>query len=159
MPFYYTVVRETTTNGTTQTLSTHLRGVTIANQETVSIVGLYGAGRHGTAGGGYVFLVRPGAAGSGGTAQTPSESNPNTPAAQSTWTDDTTAITPGATPVTVVIAGIAQTGGQGGWVALEKDMGKKMLPGAVATTSHMEVGSKAVGTSVPIVVSLDFCEG
>lgn len=159
MPFYYTVVRETSTNGTTQTLSTHLRGVTISNQETVSIVGLYGVGRHGTAGGGYIFGIRPATAGTGGTAQTPSEANPRTPAAQSTWTDDTTAITPGGTPVTMMIAGIAQTGGQGGWVALEKDMGKKLLPGAVAADSNFEVGSKAVGVSIPIMTQVDFCEG
>lgn len=158
-PFYFDVTREASTNGTTQTLSTHLRGVTVANQETVTIVGMYGVGRHSTAGGGYILGIRPGAAGSGGTAQTPGKSNPNSPAAQSTWTNDATAITPGATPVTQIIAGIAQTGGQGGWVALEKDMGQKMLPGAVATTSHFEVGSKAVSISVPIVVQLDFCEG
>lgn len=159
MPFYYDVTRETTTNSTTQTLSTHLRGVTVANQETVSIVGLYGVGRHATAGGGYIMGIRPATAGSGGTGTTPGESNPNTPAAQSAWTNDASAITPGGTPQTQIIAGIAQTGGQGGWVALEKDMGKKLLPGAAAATGNFEVGSKAVGTSVPIVVQLDFCEG
>jgi hypothetical protein len=159
MPFYYSLTRESTTNGTTQTLSTHLRGVTIANQETVSIVGMYGVGRHSTAGGGYIFGIRPGTAGSGGTGQTPSKANPNSPAAQSAWTDDTSAITPGGTPVTQMIAGIAQTGGQGGWVALEKDMGKKMLPGAAASTGNFEVGSKAVGVTVPITVQLDICEG
>lgn len=158
MPYYYDVTRETTTNSTTQTLSTHFRAVTVANQETCRVMGLYGVGRHSTAGGGYIYGIRPGAAGSGGTGATESKKKPTDPAASTTWFDDASAITPGTSPVTQIIAGIAQTGGQGGWVALEPDMGLALMPNAGAN-GNCEVGSKAVGTSVPIVVAVDFREG
>ena len=46
MPFYYDVTRETSTNGTTQTLTTHLRSVPGA--VPTGIVGVYANARHGT---------------------------------------------------------------------------------------------------------------
>jgi hypothetical protein len=153
MPFYYDVTRETTTNGTTQTLSTHLRA-TPAAAVPAGVVGLYGNARHGTAGGGVIYLTRPGTAGSGGTASTENKKHPDNPTAGLAWTDDASAITPGATPQVQVTVGIAQTGGQGGWVALERDMAVQMKAAGVG----VEVGSKAVGTSVPINVTVDWFE-
>ena len=152
MPFYYDVSRETTTNGTTQTLSTHFRSVPGA--VPAGIVGVYGNARHGTAGGGVLYAIRPGTTGSGGTASTENKKHPSNPTAVLAWLDDASAITPGATPQVQVTVGIAQTGGQGGWVALERDMALQTLVSGVG----FEVGSKAVGTSVPINVSLDWYE-
>lgn len=158
MPFYYDYTKEFTTNGTTQTLSTHLRALTVANQESATVVGLYANGRHGTAGGGVAMLIRPGAAGTGGTAVTENKRNPNSPAASTTFLDDATAITPGTGPITQVTVGFAQTGGNNGWVALEKDHGLKLLPNGGAN-GNAEVGTKAVGTSVPINIGIEWAEG
>jgi len=156
MPFYYDVTRETTTNSTTQTLSTHLRAATVA-QVSAGIVGLYANARHGTAGGGVVYLIRPGAAGSGGTGSTENKKHPDNPAAATTWFDDASAITPGTSPQVQATVGIAQTGGQGGWVALERDMALQMKANGGAN-GNAEVGSKAIGTSVPVNVTVDFFE-
>lgn len=153
MPFYYDVTRETTTNATTQTLTTHLRA-TPAAAVPAGIAGVYANARHGTAGGGVVYATRPGAAGTGGTAATESKKHPDNPVAALAWVDDTTAITPGATPVVQMTVGIAQTGGQGGWVALERDMALQMKAAGVG----FELGSKAIGVSVPINVTADWFE-
>lgn len=156
MPFYYDVTRETSTNGTTQTLSTHLRCTTAA-AVPAGIVGLYADARHGTAGGGVVYLVRAGAAGTGGTAATENKKHPDNPTAGTAFLDDTSAITPGTGPQVQSTVGIAQTGGQGGWVALERDMALQ-LKAAGGANGNAEVGSKAVGTSVPINVTVDWFE-
>lgn len=153
MPFYYDVTRETSTNGTTQTLSTHFRSVPAA-AVPAGIVGIYANARHGTAGGGVVYAIRPGTTGSGGTASAENKKHPDNPAAALAWLDDTSAITPGATPQVQATVGIAQTGGQGGWVALEKDMALQMKAAGVG----FEIGSKAIGTAVPINVTMDWFE-
>ena len=41
MPYYYDFTRPCTTNGTTLTLSTHFRLLTVANQQNARIVALY----------------------------------------------------------------------------------------------------------------------
>lgn len=153
MPFYYDVTRETTTNGTTQTLSTHLRSVP-ASAVPAGIVGIYAAARHGTAGGGVVYGIRPGTTGSGGTPAPENKKHPDNPVSALAWLDDTSAITPGATPQVQCTVGIAQTGGQGGWVALERDMALQMKAAGVG----FEIGSKAIGTSIPVNVTVDWFE-
>ena len=140
MPYYFDVTRETTTNGTTQTLSTHFRSVPGASAS--GIVGIYANARHATAGGGVIYAVRPGTTGSGGTASTENKKHPDNPTALLAWLDDTSAITPGATPQVQATVGIAQTGGQGGWVALERDMALQMKISGVG----FELASKAIGT-------------
>lgn len=152
MPFYYDITRETSTNGTTQTLTAHLRSVPGA--VPAGIVGVYANARHGTAGGGVVYAIRPGTTGSGGTAATENKKHPDNPTAALAWSDDTSAITPGATPQVQATVGIAQTGGQGGWVALERDMALQTKVSGVG----FEISSKAIGTSVPINVTADWFE-
>jgi len=153
MPFYFDVTRETNTNGTTQTLTTHLRAAPAAAVPS-GVVGFYMNGRHGTAGGGVGYCTRPGAAGTGGTAATESKKHPDNPAAALAWFDDATAITAGLTPVVQATVGFAQTGGNNGWVALERDMALQMKAAGVG----VEVGSKAVGVSVPINATVDWFE-
>ena len=157
MPFYYAVNKSVTTNGSANTLSTHFRFLTVANQKMARIMGLSGGARFGTAGGAVLRLIRGGAAGTGGTAHTPSEANPDTPAADTTVFDDTTAITPGTSPVTVLTVGVAQTGGHGGWVALETDMGKAMKPNGGAN-GNLEIGSLANSASVVVEITGDMQE-
>jgi hypothetical protein len=158
MPLYYDVKKPCTSNGSANTLSTHLRAATVANQMMCRIMGLYGAARHGVAGGGVLYGIRPTTAGSGGTSQTPTKRNPNAQAAQTAWTDDNSAITPGGTPLTQITVGVAQTGGQGGWVALDQDHAVQLLPGAAAATGNFEVASKFNGTSVVFEPLCEFSE-
>mgnify|MGYP001558332623 CR=1 FL=1 len=51
MAFFYDLNFAFTSNGTANTETDHMRLLTVANQETCRIVGLYGASRFGTAGG------------------------------------------------------------------------------------------------------------
>ena len=148
MPFYFDVTRETTTNGVTQTLSTHLRALTAAAVAAV-ITAIYGNGRGSSAGGGVLYGIRAGAAGTGGTASVENKAHPDNPVAATTWFDDATAITPGTTPQVQRTVGFAQTGGHNGWVALERDDGVG-LKAAGGANGNFEVGSKAIGTTVPI---------
>jgi len=157
MPFYYDVKKVVTTNGTANTLSTHFRFLTVANQMVARFMGLYGAARFGTAGGAVLKLIRAGTAGTGGTSQTPAKRNPNARAADTTALDDATTITAGATPVTHLSVGVAQTGGMGGWVALEQDHAPAMLPNGGAN-GNMEIGSLANSASVTVEVTAEFQE-
>jgi len=156
MPFYFDVTRETNTNGTTQTLSTHLRCTTAAAISAV-IVGLYGLGRGSSAGGGVVYGIRAGAAGSGGTAATENKKHPDNPTAGTAFLDDTTAITPGTSPQVQITVGFAQTGGNNGYQAVERDCGIG-LKAAGGANGNFEVGSKAIGTTVPLNVTVDWFE-
>src|SRR5579863_6885799 len=108
MPFY-DVTRSTSTNGTTLTSTTHLWGTTVANQETVSIMGVFASARASGAGGATLNLqTNTGTIASGGTGTTPTKKNiRSAPAAQSTWSNDASAITPGTTLVTRTAVGFA----------------------------------------------------
>lgn len=155
MPYYYSVSKTPgtpgtacTTNASANTLSTHFRFATVANQQIARIMGLFAASRFGTAGGGALYLIRPGTIGSGGTANTPaSKAGTLSRAADTTAFDDATLITPGTTPIQQQVVGFAQTGGMGGWVALETDDGYKMGPNAGAN-GQLEIATKANTSSV-----------
>lgn len=160
MPFYYDLVRSTTTNGTTLTESTHLWVKTAAEQETLGFAAIYVSARSATAGGGTVRLKdNTGTTASGGTGQTPTPKNRRgNPSAQSTWANDASAITPGVTLTVRGSIGFAQTGGNGGWIAVEPAAKVQMQPN---TTNPVdcEITSIAVGTSIPIDITVEFGEG
>jgi hypothetical protein len=160
MPFYYDLTRAITTNGSAGTESTHLWGTTIANQETVGVSGLYIASRFGTAGGAQIRLKdNTGTVASGGTAQTPVPRNRRgSAAAQSAWKNDATAITPGATLLTRVTVGFAQTGGMGGWVATEPTAKIQLMPNATNPVD-VEITSLASSASVTGDLTVEFGEG
>lgn len=165
MPYYYTITRTPVTPGTpittnagANTLSTHFRMATVANQQIARIMSIYGAARFGTAGGASLLLIRPGTIGSGGTANVPSSKKGTLyRAADLTAFDDASAITPGATPILQQAVGVAQTGGMGGWVALEVDDAYAMAPNAGAN-GQMELGSKANSAAVLIDVTMGLQE-
>lgn len=164
MPFYYDVKKTPgtpgtacTTNGAANTLSTHFRFATVANQPVARIAGVYGAARFGTAGGAVMYGIRPGTIGTGGTANTPAKRNPLSPAAQLTAFDDGTAITAGITPIQQLSVGVAQTGGQGGWVGLEQDHMIALQPNAGAN-GQFEIASKANSASVTFDPLIEFQE-
>lgn len=160
MPYYYDVNRALTTNGSAGTESTHFRVVTVANQESARITALYATARFATAGGGQMRLkTNTGAAATGGTAQTPGVKNSRgSVAAQTTWFNDATAITAGATLVTRLTVGFAQTGGMGGWVATEPSSAFAMMPNA-ASPVDIELTSIAASASVTFDATAEFAEG
>lgn len=160
MPFYYDVARSVTSNASANTTSTHLWVKTAANQETANIKGIYAASRFGTAGGAQLRLMaNTGTTASGGTGQTPAARNlRGNPAAQTVWANDATAITPGGTLVQRLSIGFAQTGGMGGWVALEPSAGFQMMPNATNPVDY-EFVSDATSASVTFDLTVEFSEG
>lgn len=158
MPMFYDVTRSITTNGSGGTLSTHLRALTVTQQPTMSLMNVYGSMRSGTAGGAQVRVVTSGATiGSGGTSQTPAKKNANNAAAQTTWFNDATAITPGTTPTTRFTVGLAQTGGMGGWAPIQPDEAIQLLANG-GNNGNLEVGSLANATSVAGDLTVGFSE-
>ena len=158
MPFY-DINRAITTNASAGTENTHLWGKTVANQETVSIMDCLVSMRGGVAGGATVRIKsNSGTVASGGTATTPSISNQRMPAALSTWFNDATAITPGATLLVRAIAGVAQTGGSGGLVPVVPGAAIQMMANSVNPVD-VEVTSLANGSSVAGDLKLGILEG
>ena len=160
MPFYYDITRATTTNGSGNTESSHIAGKTVTTQETVGIYGIYATGRSNTAGGASLRLKdNTGTVFSGGTATTPTAKNRRgNPAAQSTWVNDATAITPGATLLTRLAVGFAQTGGMGGYVPPTQQAAVQMMPGTTNPVD-VEVTSIAATASIVFDLLLDIGEG
>lgn len=160
MPFYYDVSRSETTNGSAGTTSTHMWAKTAANQETAAIAAIYAASRFGTAGGAQLrVLTNSGTTASGGVGQTPAPRNARgSPAAQSTWANDGSAITPGATLTQRLSIGFAQTGGMGGWVPIEPTDKLMMMPNATNPVD-VEFVSVASAASVTFDMTIEFGEG
>jgi hypothetical protein len=155
MPFFYDINQSVTSNGSANTETNHLRLLTVANQETAKIVGLYGAARHGTAGGAQLRFKTWATASTSGSAATPAKRHPSYPAASTTAF---TAPTSGTTATVRLTVGLAQTGGTGGWVALEPSAALTLLPNGGAN-GNGDVFSIANGTSVAIDYTLELSEG
>jgi len=160
MPYYYDVNRALTSNGSANTESSHLYLKTIANQETASVKGLYAASRFATAGGAQLRgKTNTGTTVSGGTSQTPAPRNiRGSAAAQTTCFNDATAITAGTTLTTRITVGFAQTGGMGGWVALEPSASIQLPPNATSPVDF-EVTSLASVASLTFDATVEFSEG
>jgi len=160
---WYDLKRPTVTNAVLGTETTHMAGKAIAPSETVSLMNMYAAARFGNAGG-CILRAKTNTTGgvvfSGGTAQVPTPKNPRAAAAQSTWVDDTSAITAGTTLLQRAMAGFAATGGQGGLVPLVPGDAIKMLAGAAASNPvDIELTSIASQASVNFDWSTDILEG
>jgi hypothetical protein len=160
MPFYYDVSRSETSNASAGSTSTHFYALTVAEQETCAIKAVYIASRFGTAGGAQLRLMgNTGTVASGGTAFTPSKRNMRgNPAAQTTWFDDNTAITPGGTLVQRLSIGFAQTGGMGGWVPVEPSDSIQMMANG-ANPIDLEFVSVANAAAVTFDMTVEFSEG
>jgi hypothetical protein len=162
MPFFYDLNRVTATSGTTQTSVTHIAAKTAANQETLSLAAIYVGARSSTAGGGCMRVAHnTGTVYSGGTAASVTARDMRLGAVmsqQSTWVTDASAITAGSALVQRLSIGFAQTGGTGGWVGTEPTNRIQMMPNG-ANPVDLEMASIAVGTSVPIEISVEFGEG
>lgn len=166
MPYYYNTTKTPgtpgsffTANGTPNTKSTHLRFLSVANQLGAKIMGVYANARFSTAGGGMLALIRGGAAGTGGTANVPSKTDTyGERAADLTALDDGSAITAGTTPLQQKTIGVAQTGGQGGWVALEDSDALSLAPNGGAN-GNMELASFFSTASVTFDATIVHKEG
>jgi hypothetical protein len=158
MPFYYDINRPSTTNASSATENQELWVKTGAVYDA-AIKAIYASARFNTAGGGtFRAKFNTGTTASGGSAQTPSPRNLRGPAATTVWANAGTSITPGATLTTRAIAGFAQTGGQGGWVAVEA-ADALYMGGNALTPVDAEFTSIANGSSVPFEVQIEFSEG
>jgi hypothetical protein len=157
---YYDLQRPITTNGSAGTEQTEYWGTTVANQETVSITGIYCGARFGTAGGAQIRIKdNTGTIASGGTSETPRPRNiRSAPAAQSTWKNSATTITAGATLTIRLGVGFAQTGGMGGWVATTMASAFQMMPNGTNPVD-MEWTSIANAASVTADLTIEFAEG
>lgn len=122
------------------------------------MLAIYGSARFGTAGGGQLRVKTCATAATGGSAVTPQPRHPTMPAAGLTAKSDASALTPGGTPVVRLAIGISQTGGPGGWAALEKAAGIHLAPNAGAN-GNAEIASIVNGTSVPIDITVEHSEG
>lgn len=160
MPFYYDLNYAMTTSSSAGTEVSQLWGVTVANQETVGIVGIYPNSRFATAGGAQVRMKHnTGTIASGGTAQTPAPKNlRGNPAAQSTWKNAGTTITPGTTLVTRMSVGFAQTGGQGGYVPITPADAVQLMPNG-ANPINVEFTALAASASVTGDLNVEISEG
>ena len=167
--FVYDIVKATvetaaptagyTTNGTANTLSTHMRATTAASRGA-SVQGIYITGRGAglTAISGInVRVIRPGALGTGGTAATPRPRDPSAPAGVLTPFSDTTAITAGTTPTIQVMFGCGAAG-PGGWVAPNPDSVVYCEPGGAAAKGSFEIASGSGTVSMGFDMSVEYSE-
>lgn len=158
MPFYYDTCMQDTTHGTTATEKQLMLFLTAANQESAGIRAVYGTCRFGTAGGAGLRLKTAATAGSGGTSRVPAKRHSSFPAAGLVCTDNGTTLTPGTTLTQRLAIGMAQTGGQGGWCAMEPQEAIGLKPNAGAN-GNAELYSIATGVTVPLDVMVVHAEG
>ena len=161
MPQYYHWQRQATTNGTPNTCSSHLRLITIANQQNCGVAQLMANVRNSTtAGSGTLMVGRlTGGAGAGGQSQTPKPMNTGFAAAQTTAFDDAAAFTGSGTGVVYYQSvGFAQTGGQGGWVPIERDNCITLAPNGGAN-GNLTLDSFTATASQALQVGIQFLEG
>lgn len=157
MPFYYDVSIPITTNSGAGTLSTqaHITLRTVANQQVAMVKGCYANARSGTAGGGQIRGLTLGTPSSSGTTTVPNKRHPNAPAALTSCL--TSGGSPGSAPNTRFSLGFAQTGGMGGWVAIEPDASVMLLPN-VGANGNLDVMSIANAASIAVDLTLEFSE-
>jgi hypothetical protein len=160
MPFFYDVQRVTTSNGSANTETTHLAVKTVANQETAGIFGVIGTARSLTAGGGQLRTKHnTGTVYSGGSSQTPAPKNlRGAPAAQASWVNDGSAITPGTALVLRSSVGFAQTGGTGGLQPIQQQAAYQLMPNST-NPIDMEWTSIMASASIAIDITVETGEG
>lgn len=157
MPFYYDVSIPITTNSGAGTLSTqaHITLRTVSNQAVCMVKGCYADARSGTAGGGQIRGLTLGTPSSSGTTTVPNKRHPSAPAALTSCL--TTGGTPGSSPNQRFSFGVAQTGGTGGWVAIEPDAAVQLLPNTGAN-GNLDIMSQFNAASVTVDLTLEFSE-
>lgn len=135
-------------------------GKTVANQETVSLVGLYVGSRFGTAGGGQARIkTNTGSSALGGSIQAAQPRNlRGNVAAQSIWANSVVTITAGTVLQTRMTVGFAQTGGMGGWIPITPQDAIQLMPNATNPVD-VELTNLASSASVTADMTLEIGEG
>lgn len=157
MPMYYDVSSSPTTNASagSQSTSSHAKLLTAANQTVCMVKGVYVGARSGTAGGGQLKVI------TAATAQSSSGSSFVANKRQSNFaTASTSAMTASTCSQTATLRtsiGFAQTGGMGGWVAIEPDAAIQLLPNGGAT-GNAEFTSTANASSIALDLTIEFSE-
>lgn len=159
LPFYFETCRQEASNGAGSTETEHLLFLTASQQESAAIKAIYGNSIFGTAGGGKLRAKQASTAGSGGAAQTVSKRNSRSPAAGLVATNAGSAFTAGTgTVVQRLTVGLAQTGGQGAWAALEDSAAIRLQPNGGAA-GNLELWSIMNAASVPLDMMVEHSEG
>lgn len=156
MPAYYDASLASTTSGTGGSQATAcalklLSGTSVS----AALKGCYAAARGGTAGGGILRAIAAATAqSSSGSTFTLAKRNPNSAAAT---TSAMSATTCSQTATERFAVGFAQTGGMGGWVAIEPDAAVILLAGGGAN-GNMEFSPIANAASVTYDVTVELSE-
>jgi hypothetical protein len=161
MPYFYDL-EFSATQTTAGTPQTQMAGKNVAAGAVLGIYGLIAAARSLTAGGMTVQTKTNTAGGtvfSGGTAQTPTPKEPRAPAAQSTWVNGGTAITPGTTLLVRNAVGMAQTGGTGGLQPITPQAAIQVEGGTTPNPVDIEFVSNGVTSAVVYEQTLEIGEG
>jgi hypothetical protein len=154
MPLYYDFTYPSTSNGSGGTEQTQIWSKTVANQESVGIYGFYGSARNSVAGGATQRIKsNTGTTASGGVGTTsPTAKNLRyAVAAQSLWTNAGAAITAGGTLLLRQIVGVAQTGGQGGYIPITPQAAIQMMPNA---TNPVDLEFTNIATAASVVIDM-----
>jgi len=152
--FYYDVNAAQTSNGSANTENQSARLLTVANQRTCAIMGMYVSARMTSAGGLVARLKTMGTAGTAGSAYTPGKRDPDAPAASTTAF---TAHTVGSTPTVRQVVGVAAQGGFGGWFAATLEQAVILKPNGGAN-GNAEITNLAGLASVLFDLALEFAE-
>ena len=152
--FYYDLSAAQTANATPGTVNQSARLLTVANQRTAAIMGLYVSGRNSSAGGIVLRLNTAATAGSAGSAYTLAKRDPDAPAASTTAF---TAHTVGTTLTTRQVIGCAAQGGFGGWFAATPEQALVLKPNGGAN-GNAEVANLASLASAVFDLSMEVAE-
>jgi hypothetical protein len=156
MPAYYDLAASVTTASTAATLSTASHAKFLTGTGVVAqLKGVYVAGRSGTAGGGQFRVITAGTAqSSSGSSFVLTKRNANYPTAT---TSAMTATTCSQTATLRASIGFAQTGGMGGWVAIEPDAAITLSAGGGAN-GNAEITSIANAASIAVDLTVELSE-
>ena len=154
--YYFALnIQAAVTNGTGNTETDMIRLLTVANQQVAYISEVLGGAYNFTTVGGLSLRLRAFTTPStSGSSATPTKRNQNNPTAQTTAF---TLPTPGSTALNHMSVGLSQTGGMGGWQALEPDATIQLLPNGGAN-GNLDLFSIATTASVPFDYTLSFRE-
>lgn len=157
MSYYYAVnVQGASTNSSGDTETDMAQFLTVAEQAPCNIVGLYGAAYNQTSVGGIVLRARRWTTPStSGSSFTPAKRNTQSPAAS---TGVVTGPTAGSTATNLLSIGLAQTGGMGGWQALEPDAAIVLRPNGGAN-GNVDIISIATAATMTFDYTVEFNEG
>lgn len=156
MPMYYDLASNSTTSSSAGSQSTSCAAKLLTGTGVgAGIRGVYAAARGGTAGGGIMRVITAGTAqSSSGSSFVLNKRNSNFPTAT---TSAMTATTCSQTATQRFAVGFAQTGGMGGWVAIEPDA-EVLLQAGGGANGNAEFTTIANAASVTFDYTVELAE-